>query len=57
MAKKKDLSSKIRKIMAEGKSYRQAVAMAISMTSKKRKKPSRPKRGGRTTTNKRRNKR
>jgi hypothetical protein len=58
MAKqKKDLSSKIRKIMAEGKSYRQAVAIAISMTSKKRKSPSRPKRGGRTQTNKRRTKR
>lgn len=58
MAKKKDISKKIRKIMAEGKSYPQAVAIALSMLSKKRTTPRpKPKRGGRTQTNKRKTKR
>jgi len=58
MAKEKDdISKKIKKIMSEGKPRKQAVAIALSMLSKKRTSPSRPKRGGRTQTNKRRTKR
>jgi hypothetical protein len=50
------LSKKIKKLRSEGKPMRQSIAIALSMVGKKRKKPSRPKRGQRTKTNNRRRK-
>ena len=48
------VSKKIKKLRSEGKPMRQSIAIALSMAGKKRKKPTRPKRGQRTKTNRRR---
>lgn len=51
-SKSSQLSKKIKKIRKEGKSLKQSIAIALSMAGKKKRKL--PKRGYRSTTNKRR---